>query len=487
MTKKPLSRREFLKLTGIAAAGGILAACTSPTAAPPPAEPTKAPAGAEPEPTKAPAPAAQAAEISFMGWGAIEEDEAVRSAIDAFKSVEPNIKVNWMHTPDSYNEKLLSLVAAKTPPDTAFVAAGDFRTFSKEGLLVDITDLVKGDPIIGAKDYFIQPQEERRCTWQGKWYGIGSCWVADHLYYNADVFKTAGIEPPSNDPEKAWDWTTFLDVARKLTIDKNGKHPDESGFDRGNIERFGCDVSNYRLHHASFVQSNGGSYFDPETGLLGLDKPEAVSAMQELADLSLKYNVAPFAGTAEQAGMSALGMDASQMLEAGKLAMLVDGSWSVAALHKITPTLGTAVLPKMKTPATGMNAHLHGVLKGTKNTDASFKWVRYLATEFYQLIFLKIGLWLPSQTALMTPDGMKKWYSERKSGTEGIHPPGYDVLITKYVPKYGFPFYEPPGWPDARAILFPEVEAIYNGNKTAEEVMTVVVPKCNDILKKAAL
>jgi len=234
-----------------------------------------------------------------------------------------------MHTPDSYNEKLLSLVAAKTPPDTAFVAAGDFRTFAKEGLLVDISDMVKNDPIIGAKDYFFEPQEEQRCTWNGRWYGIGSCWVADQLYYNADLFKEAGIEPPSNDPDKIWDWETFKEVARKLTIDKNGKHPDEDGFDADNIERFGCEVSNYRLHHASFIRSNGGDYFDPQTGLLGLDKPEAIWAMQEMADLRLKYHVAPYAANLEQ-----LGMDANQMLESGKLAMLVDGSWSLATLTK---------------------------------------------------------------------------------------------------------------------------------------------------------
>lgn len=474
MTTRKFSRREFMKLASMVGGSVALAACGQT------GKEGGTSGGTQSEETQTTAvPQAEQVEISFMGWGAVEEDEAVRAAIDAFQESEPNVKVKWMHTPDSYNEKLLALTAAGNPPDTAFVAAGDYKTFANEGLLVDITEMVESDPVIGAKDYFIQPQEEKRCSWNDRWYGIGSCWVADQVYYNADIFEQEGIEPPSNDPAKAWDWDTFLDVARRLTLDKNGNHPGEAGFDPENIERFGCDISNYRLHHASFIESNGGHYFDPETNLLALDSPEAVEAMQAMADLRLSHYVAPYTSTFEQ-----LGMDASQMLESGRLAMLVDGSWALSWLYKINAKLGTATLPKMKTPATGMNAHLHSILKGSQQLDGSFKWLKFLATEYYQLIFLKIGLWLPSQTALMTDEGMAKWYTDRKGPGDGVHPEGYKTLIREYIPKNGFPFYEPPGWPEARAILFPEIEAIWNGDKTTYEVMQEIVPQCNEILLK---
>ena len=147
MSNKPINRRDFLKLAGMVGGSAFLAACGKTASTP---IPLATQAAAEVAVTKP-------AKISFMGWGAIEEDEAVRAAIEAFKEVEANIEISWMHTPDSYNEKLLSLVAAKTPPDTAFVAAGDFRTFAKERLLVDITNMVKNDPVIGAKGYFFEP------------------------------------------------------------------------------------------------------------------------------------------------------------------------------------------------------------------------------------------------------------------------------------------------------------------------------------------
>ncbi len=477
MKKKSLNRRDFLKIAGLAGGGALLASC-APQATPAPAQPPAETKPTEPQPT-AP-PAVKTATISFMGWGDTNEDEGVRAAIAEFKKEEPNITISWMHTPDAYNEKLLALVAANTPPDTAFIAAGDYKTFCKESLLLDITEKVKSDPLIGKADYFIQPQENDRCSWQGKWYGIGSCWVANQIYYNADIFQAEGIEPPSNDPDKAWTWQQFIEVATRLTKDKNGKHPDEQGFDKENIERFGTEISSYRLNMATFFESNNTHYFDPKTDLLMLDTPEAIQVTQELADLRLKYHVAPFA-----ANLESLGMDTYQMLEGGKLAMMVDGSWSLAPLTKIKATLGTAALPKFQKPATSMNAHIHGVLKATKDAETSFKWLRYLATPFYQTLFLKMGLWLPSQTALMTPEGMKTWFTERKAPGQGVHPAGYDTLITKFVAKYGVPFYEPPGWPDARAILYPEVDAIWNGDKTAEQAFTAVIKECNDIIEKA--
>jgi ABC-type glycerol-3-phosphate transport system substrate-binding protein len=33
------------------------------------------------------------------------------------------------------------------------------------------------------------------------------------IYYNADIFAQEGIEPPSNDPELAWTWDRFVEVA----------------------------------------------------------------------------------------------------------------------------------------------------------------------------------------------------------------------------------------------------------------------------------
>ena len=193
--------------------------------------------------------------------------------------------MEWIHIPDagSYNDKVLPMVAAGTPPDTGFILSNSFATFVRDGLLLDITDKIKSDPVIGADDWFIQPQETERSTIDGKWYGIGSCWVGPHLYYNADVFEEVGIEPPSNDPAKAWDWDQFLEIANQLTVDTNGNHPGESGFDINNVQRWAIVWPTWWIPVDSAVVSNGGYWVNPDTGLLELDKPEAESRSNRMS------------------------------------------------------------------------------------------------------------------------------------------------------------------------------------------------------------
>ncbi len=471
MGHRKLSRRDFLRMSALAAAGFTLAACGG------------SPTGGNGEP-EAPAVSgggapAEQVKITFMGWGGTEEDEGVRAAIEVFQDEEPNITVDWLHTPESYTEKLLSMVAAGSPPDTAFVGSGDFQAFACDGLLLDITSWLEGDPDLGQANYFIEPQEKERCTLGGRWYGIGSCWVAPHIYYNADIFDEMGVDPPSNDPEEAWDWNTFLDIAVQLTVDTNGNHPGESGFDPNGIDRWAIDWPTWSIPLHAAIQSNEGEWLDPDTGLLALDKPDAIEAVQRIADLNLRHHVAPASASFEQ-----LGMDNTQMLETGKLAMAVDGSWALAWMHKIEATLGTAALPKMKVPATDMQAHLHSGFKDSRNPEAAWRWLRFLATEYYQLLFLRMGLWLPSQTPLMTSEGLQSWMTLRTAPGEGVHPEGYEKIVTEFVPQYGHVLYQPPGFPEASAVINPAFDAIWVGDMTAEQALSQAVPEANEILER---
>lgn len=470
--KKQMRRRDFLKTASMLSGAGILAACTpagNAPVAPKATDVAKAPVSKDP------------VTITFTGWGGAEEDEGVRAAVKHFQDTTPGITVNWIQIPDNYAEKILAMIAAGTPPDDAFCDNGTYGDYVKRKLLMDVTNQIQADPVIGAKDYFIEPQESNRCVVEGKWYGIGSCWVAAHLYYNNDVFKKAGITPPSNDPEKAWDWATFVDTAKKLTVDKSGKHPDEAGFDKDNIQSWGVQwPQNNLVYLDAAVADNGGSWLDPKTNLLTLDSPAASEGLQNIADLMLKENVAP-----RGSAVTALGLTNTQMLENGTLAMAVDGSWALSWITKIKADLGTATLPKMKSLGTDMQAHIHVAMAGSKNPDAAWQWLRFLGTEFYQLQFCKTGLWLPSQTALMTPEGIKKWYTERKGPGEGVHPAGYEQIITKFVSKYGKVLYMPPGYPEASQILTPALDKVWVGDATAADVLKTAVPEANKVLSAA--
>ena len=85
-----LSRRDFLRASAGFTGLAFLAAC--------------APAAAPASTGDAAAPSVEAATITFMGWGAIEEDEGVKAAIKQFESEQNAVKVTWLHTPENYLE-----------------------------------------------------------------------------------------------------------------------------------------------------------------------------------------------------------------------------------------------------------------------------------------------------------------------------------------------------------------------------------------------
>jgi multiple sugar transport system substrate-binding protein len=414
--------------------------------------------------------------ISFAGWGQVAEQEGVIAAIEVFQQENPGIEVEWRHTPDTdFTTVFLSNLAAGTPPDTSFIPSNNYETFRAQGILLDITDYLMNDPLLGQPDYFLPQEVQRSADENGRWHGIGSTWVAPHLYYNAALFEEEGITPPGFKDDEIWDWDTFLQVAKQLTVDANGRHPDDAGFDPDNIERWGVQYPfSNETFVAAAVYSNGGALVN-ENGS-GLDSPEAIEALQNLADLMYVHHVAP-----QGAALSSLGMTNTQMLDTGRLGMAVDGSWALSWINSslLTIPVGTGALPKMGTTATYMQAHFHSALAATQHPDESWQWLRFLATPFYTLQFMKIGLWLPSQTAQTTEEGLAEWI------TEGIHPDNYVDFVSEYLPKYGVTARIPPGYVEAGLnFLTPAYEAISNGTPAAD-VLPEAVRQANEVIAAA--
>jgi multiple sugar transport system substrate-binding protein len=458
MSKKGLSRRNFLKLSGSAAAFAAFQTQF---------------------PTLASAASLQqdVITVSFAGWGQPPEQEGVLAAIELFEQENPGIRVEWRHSPDNeFTRVFLSDVAAGAPADTSFIMSDTYETFRAEGLLMDITDRITSDPLLGQENYFL-PQEAGRCADDnGRWHGIGSTWVAPHLYYNAALLEEAGVTPPGFKDDEIWDWNTFVENAKQLTMDSSGRHPDDSGFDSDDIVQWGVDYPLFPnpTYLTAAVFSNGGQFIN-ENGS-GLDSPEAMEALQNLADLIYVHHVAP-----RSAAMSSLGMNNSQMLDTGRLAMVVEGSWGLSWINSsaLSIPLGVGALPKMTQAATYMQAHFHSALAASDHPDEAWEWIRFLATPFYQTQFMKIGLWLPSLTELTTEEAMDDWF------VEGIHPENYRDFIGEYLPKYGVSIRVPNGYVEGNLnYITPAYEAIANGTSAAD-VIPDAVQQANEIIAAA--
>jgi multiple sugar transport system substrate-binding protein len=417
---------------------------------------------------------AQQTDITMMGWGSPLEEENVNKGIELFESQNPDINVTFNHIPNAdYQTKIDTAMAGGNAPDVFW--GSNMADYVSRGVTMDVTSNIQNDPVLGKPDYFIEPAEMGRATIAGKWWGIGSCWVLHHLYYNKKLFDAAGIEPPSYDASKAWTWDQYLDIARKLTFDSAGKHPDEDGFNADDIKQYGVYWENWSLPRDVLVFSNGGeAYTDDYT--CHLNAPEAVEAYQALADLTIKHHVAPQAATFQQLGMA----NAWAALAAGTVAILTDGSWALQDISKMEFEFGCGVLPMMKTAVTEAQAHVHMVYKDTPKADASWKFLAFLASDDYQRGLVQAGLWLPSHTSLLTPEGLATWV------TPGVHPEGYEQIATDYLAKYAKNYFYPAGFSDADALILAALDPVWTGDQTAEDAIanSGVIDQVNELLKE---
>jgi multiple sugar transport system substrate-binding protein len=410
----------------------------------------------------------------MMGWGSPLEKENVDKGLQLFQSRNPDIKVTWLHTPEDYETKLKTALGGGTPPDVFW--SGNMADYAVRGVLLDVTDRLKQDPVIGKADYFLEPQETERTTLNGKRYGIGSCWVMHHLYYNIDMLQKAGVTPPPTDAAQAWTWDQLLENARKLTLDASGKHPGESGFDASNVQQWGTSFTpTVSIQRDQMVYSNNGEAYTKEPQCR-LGEPAATEAIQTLADLANKHQVAPQSAQQQQ-----LGMSSAQMMSSGKLAILADGSWALQDISKLGFKFGCGVMPKLKTAVTEAQAHIHVISKDTKNPDAAWKLLAFLSSDDYQRGLCQAGLWLPSHTSLLTNEALASWI------TQGVHPDGYQQLVTDYLAKHSKNYFYPAGWSEADKIISSALDPVWIGQSTAAEALKPdVITQANDVLQKAA-
>ena len=190
-----------------------------------------------------------------------------------------------------------------------------------KGALMDITDNFNEDYPL---DDFIDSSRMIMDV-DGHVYGISSCTVSPILYYNKDVFDAAGIEYPNADPANCWTIDEFREVAKQLTTDDiYGVYGLETVADTLNAQ----------------LLSNGATRYNEDYTESTINSPEAKEVFEKIKAIRVEDGSAPDAST-----LDAVGMSATQMLETGKVAMLISGSWSLQELAAAGMNVGMAPLP----------------------------------------------------------------------------------------------------------------------------------------------
>jgi multiple sugar transport system substrate-binding protein len=291
----------------------------------------------------------------------------------------------------------------------------------------------------------------------GPMYGMPATLVGTILYYNKDLFDQAGVAYPTED----WDRMDYQEAALKLTKDNAGNSPGDSGFDPDDIAVFGSStIGGY--NSAVHLWNNGTGLVAEDQSECWVDKPESIEIFAWLGDLILEHHVNPDAAWFQ---------GQPDVFLTQRLAMKLDGSWNLDHYVEnltfnwdVAPVpMGTAGLDRVTYAGTNT---LH-VFSGTQYPDQSWDLLKYISGPGGMKYFLKTG----------TPCLIASAQSEDYMTGSPEH-----RQVAVDIGNYGRTYYPHLGNDKWKEVYNQEIQALYLGEGTAEEVCTRICEKMTPIL-----
>jgi multiple sugar transport system substrate-binding protein len=295
--------------------------------------------------------------------------------LDEFTKQNPNITVKLENCSwEEYWQKIQTQIASNTAPDVFLMDAGWYlKQFAPKGVLADIGALMQKDNI-SKDDYF---DVWKTFTYEGKIYAMPRDYNSIILYYNKDLFKKAGL---TQYPDGNMSWEQLAEMAKKLTVDKNGKNATESGFDAKNIVQFGLHVNTPDTDALieTMIFQNGGRLFSEDGKQCYIDSPEARPVLQYLHDITWKYNV-------KQSPAAAAKLDQA-WFQSGNYAMVYQGSWMMSTLADAKFDWDIAVPPTFGKKIYCVQSVGNSILTSSKHPDEAWELVKFLSGKDGQTI-----------------------------------------------------------------------------------------------------
>lgn len=325
-----------------------------------------------------------------------------RACAAAFEKEHPNIKINVLQYGwDDYWTQLTATMVAEAAPDVFVNHTSQFAKFANLGQLLDIAPLVKQDGVKledyqeGLADLWLAPSGKAR-------YGLPKDWDTEALFYNEEMAKAAGYTAEELD-NLTWnphDGGTFEKFIAKMTVDANGKHGDEPGFDKNKVKVYGLGYNESgggygQVQWSMYALANGWEYSDrnPWPTKWNYDDPKLAETIAWWRSLIEKGYMPSLS-----AATSGVGTLAS--LSSGSYATLFEGSWNIANVVK----LGGGPFKVAPTPigpsgrASVLNGLGDSIWSKTKHPKEAWEWVKFLGSSKCQKMVAEAAIVFPARS-----------------------------------------------------------------------------------------
>lgn len=301
--------------------------------------------------------------VQFASWGSESEIKILKPLLNKFEQENPDIKIDFLHIPQNYFQKIHLLFASNTSPDVIFINNQYLPVYANAGVLEDLSDK---DSHFSYDEFY--PESLMALSWNGKIYAVPRDVSTLLIFYNKDIFDRYNVPYP----KKNWTMDEFLRTAQKLT-----HRPDV----------FGISFEEEPLFYLPYLTVNGGGF---ESGVF--ENIESRSSLAFYAGLRNKYHVAPLKEESASATMA-------QMFLQEKLGMHLSGRWLVPKYREEAKFDWDVV----EFPA-GNNGNVvpldasgWAVSKSSRHKKEALMLIKYLSSEACSKEFTKSGLIVPAR------------------------------------------------------------------------------------------
>jgi len=302
--------------------------------------------------------------IEFATWGSESEINILKPMLEDFEKQNDGIKVDLMHIPQNYFQKIHLLFASNTAPDVIFINNLYLPLYANAGVLEDLTNYEE----LEYNKYF--PKSIEAMKFKGKIYALPRDVSNLVFFYNKDLFKKLKVDYPAKD----WTLDDLLNKAKKLTTK----------------ETFGISFEEKPLYYLPYMLYYGGwgvndsaDYFSSDV----LNKSANKKGLEFYADLRRKYHVAP---KKEEIGSATM----AQMFLQGKIGMYLSGRWLVPKFRQ-EAKFDWDVVEFPKTMF--MDGSGWAIAKSSKNKEQALKLIKFLASKDNSQKFAQSGLIVPAR------------------------------------------------------------------------------------------
>lgn len=273
---------------------------------------------------------------------------------EEYMAANPNVTINLrtVQFPDMVND-LARAIATGSAPDITYIDNPEVALFASRGMLLDLSPYIAASDIVNVEDIFPGPLAS--VTYEGGIYGIprGANTIA--LFYNADMFVEAGLDPDT--PPQTWD--ELYEAAASLTRPADNIYGiafSANGNEEGTFQ------------FLPWVQMTGGDYDNIATP--GAER--ALTMWKAFIDEGLASPDTLIRGQ----------WDSTGTFNAGSAAMSISGPWEIPRMSEEADfDWRVAMLPVPDENATRASALGEGdnvILANTDQPEAAFAFLEFL-------------------------------------------------------------------------------------------------------------